>query len=100
MIANELSNEQGHIELADINISLKRDGRKVKFVLENLTDGMEEGSQDILFERFYRPDSSRNSETGGSGIGLSLAKSIVEAHKGRITARCDGDGYITFQVTL
>ena len=88
------------VESADINISLKRDGRKVKFVLENLTDGMEEGSQDILFERFYRPDSSRNSETGGSGIGLSLAKSIVEAHKGRITARCDGDGYITFQVTL
>ena len=88
------------VESADISISLKRDGRKVKFVLKNLTDGMEEGSQDILFERFYRPDSSRNSETGGSGIGLSLAKSIVESHKGRITARCDGDGYITFQVTL
>lgn len=88
------------VESADISISLKRDGRKVKFVLKNLTDGMEEGSQDILFERFYRPDSSRNSETGGSGIGLSLAKSIVESHKGGITARCDGDGYITFQVTL
>lgn len=88
------------VESADISISLKRDGRKVKFVLKNLTDGMEEGSQDILFERFYRPDSSRNSETGGSGIGLSLAKSIVESHKGRIIARCDGDGYITFQVTL
>lgn len=88
------------VESADISISLKRDGRKVKFVLKNLTDGMEEGSQDILFERFYRPDSSRNSETGGSGKGLSLAKSIVESHKGRITARCDGDGYITFQVTL
>lgn len=88
------------VESADISISLKRDGRKVKFVLKNLTDGMEEGSQDILFERFYRPDSSRNSETGGSGIGLSLAKSIVESHKGRITARCDVDGYITFQVTL
>lgn len=61
------------VESADISISLKRDGRKVKFVLKNLTDGMEEGSQDILFERFYRPDSSRNSETGGSGIGLLSA---------------------------
>lgn len=88
------------VETAPIDISLKRDGRKVRFVLRNLADGMDEGSQDILFERFYRPDSSRNSETGGSGIGLSLAKSIVEAHKGKITAKCDKEGYITFQVTL
>lgn len=85
---------------ADIDISLKRDGRKVKLVLRNLTEGMSEGPQDILFERFYRPDSSRNSETGGSGIGLSLARSIVESHKGKISARCDKEGYITFQVIL
>ncbi len=88
------------VESKDIEISLRRDGRKVRFVLRNMTEGMEEGSQDILFERFYRPDSSRNSETGGSGIGLSLAKSIVEAHKGKITAKCDKNGYITFQVVL
>ena len=88
------------VESKDIEISLRRDGRKVRFVLQNMTEGMEEGSQDILFERFYRPDSSRNSETGGSGIGLSLAKSIVEAHKGKITAKCDKNGYITFQVVL
>lgn len=66
------------VETTPIDISLRRDGRKVRFMLRNLTDEMDEGSQDILFERFYRPDSSRNSETGGSGIGLSLAKSIVE----------------------
>lgn len=88
------------VESADIDISLKRDGRKVKLVLRNLTEGMSEGTQDILFERFYRPDSSRNSETGGSGIGLSLARSIVESHKGKISARCDKEGYITFQVIL
>ena len=88
------------VQTESIDISLKRDGRKIRFMLRNLTDGMDEGSQDILFERFYRPDSSRNSETGGSGIGLSLAKSIVEVHKGKITAKCDGEGYITFMVTL
>ena len=88
------------VETTPIDISMRRDGRKVRFMLRNLTDGMDEGSQDILFERFYRPDSSRNSETGGSGIGLSLAKSIVEAQRGKIPAKCDKDGYITFQVTL
>ena len=85
---------------AGIDITLKRDGRKIYFELRNLTDGMEAGDQKILFERFYRPDSSRNSETGGSGIGLSLAKSIVEAHKGKITAICDEKGYITFKIIL
>lgn len=83
-----------------IDITLKCDGRKVRFTLGNLTEGMEEGDQRMLFERFYRPDSSRNSETGGSGIGLSLAKSIVESHKGKITAKCDRNGYITFQIIL
>lgn len=83
-----------------IDITLKRDGRKVRFTLRNLAEGMEEGDQRMLFERFYRPDSSRNSETGGSGIGLSLAKSIVESHKGKITAKCDRNGYITFQIIL
>ena len=44
------------------------------------------GKLDVLFERFYRLDSFRNSSTGGSGIGLSVAKAIVQAHKGKITA--------------
>lgn len=65
--------------------------RMVSRADETLT---ELGDQRMLFERFYRPDSSRNSETGGSGIGLSLAKSIVESHKGKITAKCDRNGYI------
>jgi signal transduction histidine kinase len=40
-----------------------------------------------VFERFYREDSSRNSETGGHGIGLSMASAIVKAHGGEISAK-------------
>ena len=39
-----------------------------------------------LFDRFYRTDASRNSETGGHGIGLSIAQAITSAHGGKITA--------------
>jgi two-component system sensor histidine kinase CiaH len=52
-----------------------------------------------MFDRFYRSDSSRSSKTGGQGIGLSIAKKIVDSHKGSITAKA-GDGVVTFRVSL
>ena len=53
-----------------------------------------------LFDRFYRTDASRNSETGGYGIGLSMAKAIVEKHKGRIAAASDPEKKLTISITL
>lgn len=84
----------------DIRFTLLSSGKNKVITLSNTTDGIPRGSMDRLFERFYRPDRSRNSETGGHGIGLSVAKAIVELHKGKITA-CSEDGKtIVFTVTL
>lgn len=69
-----------------ILISLKKQKRKIRLEVWNEAEGLPKGNLDVLFERFYRLDSSRNSETGGSGIGLSVAHAIVESHKGHITA--------------
>lgn len=70
----------------NIKVSLKQKGKKIKLQFYNRAENVPQGNLDILFERFYRLDSSRNSETGGSGIGLSVAQAIVLAHKGKITA--------------
>ena len=70
----------------NIALTLKKKGKKILLEVYNDADGLPQGKLDVLFERFYRLDSSRNSGTGGSGIGLSVAQAIVQAHKGRITA--------------
>ena len=52
-----------------------------------------------VFDRFFRLDSSRAARTGGAGLGLAIAKEIVELHGGTISAH-SGDGLTTFQVAL
>ncbi|RCX21100.1 signal transduction histidine kinase [Anaerobacterium chartisolvens] len=56
-------------------------------------------AQDI-FKPFVRADDSRNSKTGGSGLGLSIAKKIAEAHGGDLTLRYDGNKGSTFRITI
>lgn len=70
----------------NITISLCETGKKVMLEVENPAKDVKESDLSNLFDRFYRTDTSRNSQTGGHGIGLSMAKAIVQAHKGEIWA--------------
>ncbi|MDY3917565.1 MAG: HAMP domain-containing sensor histidine kinase [Candidatus Limivivens sp.] len=70
-----------------ICFSLFRKGRRILLVSENPAEGLVRGSQNRIFDRFYRGDSSRSSERPGYGIGLSMAQSIVAAHGGKIEAK-------------
>lgn len=91
--AVKYSNAKGWIRLR-----LVRNGPEL--TVQNSVEEIEQGNLDMLFERFYRRDSSRNSTTGGSGIGLSAARAVVEAHKGKITAHSDNGTSIEVRVSL
>lgn len=71
--------------------SIIKESKTIVFIIENETNSLENGNQNKLFERFYRPDKSRTKESGGSGIGLSIVKTIVETHKGKIDAECNSN---------
>jgi signal transduction histidine kinase len=85
-------------EDGSIRLTLSASGKNKTLSVWNTADSIAPGRHDELFERFYRPDSSRNSATGGHGIGLSVAKAIVTAHKGKITAKSDDGKSIRFTV--
>lgn len=83
-----------------VNISLKKQGERCILETVNEAENLVIGSYNMLFERFYRLDSSRNSSMGGYGIGLSIAKAIVLKHKGNITANSHDGKSIIFSVQL
>jgi signal transduction histidine kinase len=60
------------------------------------------GAEDLqhVFDRFYRADKSRQRDSGGLGLGLAIAKSIVENHGGRIWAESPDDSGTTFVIML
>ncbi|KZL92574.1 ATP-binding protein [Clostridium magnum] len=86
VIVNLVSNALKYTEKGGkVEVNLWEEGQ---FAIVNVKDtGIGISNENIphVFERFYRADESRNKQTGGSGIGLAIAKSIIKAHKGIIT---------------
>ena len=70
----------------EIHMKLKDVGDFVQVELQDNGKGIDTKDITKVFERFYRTDASRNSSKGGSGIGLSIVKKIVEEHGGNIWA--------------
>lgn len=84
-----------------ISLGLEKQGKQIKLSVENKSAvPLPEGNLDRLFERFYRADPSRNSQTGGHGIGLSIARAIVSAHNGQIHAFQPSPGSLRITVSL
>lgn len=93
--AIKYSPPQGSIE-----ITLDKRGKNIRFTVYNTATQILPESLPRLFDRFYRTDASRNSETGGYGIGLSIARAVVDAHKGKISAESKDNNSLLITVIL
>lgn len=88
VINNIVSNSVKYMDKKNgiINIRIKDVGDFIQIEIEDNGKGIPAKDLPSIFDRFYRTDSSRNSSQGGSGIGLSIVKKIIEDHGGRIWA--------------
>jgi signal transduction histidine kinase len=95
VVTNIVDNSQKYIERENgkIEIRLIDEKDSVRIEIEDNGKGISSGELMKIFDRFYRTDASRNSGMGGSGIGLSIVKKIIEDHGGYIWATSvEGEG--------
>ncbi|MCG7852705.1 MAG: ATP-binding protein, partial [Methanosarcinaceae archaeon] len=83
-----------------VHLGARMDDRGVVVSVVDDGPGVQPSDLALLFERFWRGDPSRSRETGGSGLGLTIARRIIQAHKGRIWAETTPGGGLTLRFWL
>ncbi len=103
VLINLISNAIRHTPFEGmVTVSMKRQDREVFVSVEDTGEGIPTGDLPFIFDRLYRVEKSRTRDLGGSGLGLSIAKSLVLAHDGKIWAESkEGQGSVfTFKLPL
>ncbi len=86
----------------NVQVTLRREGDsgRIRIAVSNPGEGIPKEDRERIFERFYRLDASRARETGGYGLGLSIAKSVMERHGGSIQVHSEPKGLTVFTMVL
>jgi signal transduction histidine kinase len=84
----------------EATVSLSQDGRNAIVIIEDNGPGIPPDRQNAMFQPFTRGDDSRSLKTGGAGLGLSIARTIIVAHGGRIMLENRAEGGLRVIVTL
>lgn len=87
-------------EGGEIRLSLKKQKNTLQLGVLNPVESISKEDLSHLFDRFYRTDKSRNSKTGGYGLGLAIASAIVNTHKGKITASTQNEKSLLIMATF
>ncbi|MBT2638170.1 HAMP domain-containing sensor histidine kinase [Bacillus sp. ISL-39] len=83
----------------DLSIKAKPDGKVYRITFSHKGTCIDPETKELIFERFYRLEESRSTKADGAGLGLAIAKSIIDAHQGEIGVDTDGHHH-TFWVTI
>ena len=83
-----------------VYVTMERAGDQVILTVKDTGIGIPEDVQERVFERFYRVEGSRSKQSGGSGLGLSIVKHIVEQHRGKIRLTSRVNEGTTIEVQL
>jgi two-component system, OmpR family, sensor histidine kinase BaeS len=101
VFGNLLENALRHTpERGRIVLNATREGQSVRVTVRDSGSGIPASALPHLFERFYRADTSRSRDSGGSGLGLAVVRAILEAHGGSITAENLETGGAAFTIRL
>lgn len=99
-VCNYISNAINHVDDKNIiNISVTKEGNKAKFAVYNSGVNISEDETEKIWERFYKVDKAHSREYGGSGLGLSIVRSVIEQHGGEYGFTNHADG-VEFYFTL
>ena len=93
--AVKYTNDNGWIEMSLIKVK-----NNAVFSIKNSGEGIPQADMPKIFDRFYRADSSRNSKSNSFGLGLPIAKNIIERLGGKISAACEANGTTVFTFSL
>ena len=101
VLNNIISNALSYVAKNDsILMQINEKLKTVEIIIKDSGPGIEQNKQQYIFDRFYRIDKSRSRQQGGSGLGLSIAKELVQAHLGTISLKSNVGKGTTFTISI
>lgn len=101
LLDNLLTNSGRYTDApGEVVLAVSRHGAQAHLSVSDSVPGVPEAELVRLFDRLYRVDASRNRSSGGAGLGLAIARNIVQAHQGQIAATPSSLGGVCMAVTL